>query len=418
MKLSHLSETLVGSEIVKLGNQIKERIRLGDRIYNFTIGDFDSSVFPIPQELEELIIDAYKKGFTTYPAAEGILDLRKSVSQFIQQREGISYGVNEIQIASGGRPLIYAAFRALVDKGDKVIYAAPSWNNNHYTHFNEAEHVVVNALPENNFMPTAEELKPLIKGATLLCLCTPQNPTGTMIPKAELEKICDLILEENRSRGAEEKKLFLLFDQMYWTLTFGDNEHYNPVSLRPEMKEITVFIDGISKVFAATGVRVGWSLGPELIISKIKAILSHVGAWAPMAEQQATAQYLLQTADVDRYLVDFKEKIYFRLRTIANGFKQLKQEGFKVDVIEPQGAIYLTIKIDVAGMKKENGDVLHTQSDVTQYLLEEAQLAIVPFNAFGASSNSPWYRLSVGTCKEEEIPEFLELLKKALAKLK
>lgn len=418
MKLSHLSETLVGSEIVKLGNQIKERIRLGDRIYNFTIGDFDSSVFPIPQELEQLIIDAYKKGYTTYPAAEGILDLRKSVSKFIEQREGISYGVHEIQIASGGRPLIYAAFRALVDKGDKVIYAAPSWNNNHYTHFNEAEHVVVNALPENNFMPTAEELKPLIKGATLLCLCTPQNPTGTMIPKTELEKICDLILEENRSRGAEEKKLFLLFDQMYWTLTFGNNEHYNPVSLRPEMKEITVFIDGISKVFAATGVRVGWSLGPELIISKIKAILSHVGAWAPMAEQQATAQYLLQTADVDRYLADFKEKIYYRLRTIAKGFQQLKQEGFKVDVIEPQGAIYLTIKIDITGMQKATGEVLNTQSDVTQYLLEEAQLAIVPFNAFGAGNDSPWYRLSVGTCKEEEIPEFLALLKKALEKLK
>lgn len=77
MKLSHLSETLVGSEIVKLGNQIKERIRLGDRIYNFTIGDFDSSVFPVPQELEQLIIDAYKKGYTTYPAAEGILDCAK-----------------------------------------------------------------------------------------------------------------------------------------------------------------------------------------------------------------------------------------------------------------------------------------------------------------------------------------------------
>lgn len=417
MKLSHLSETLVGSEIVKLGNQIKERIRLGERIYNFTIGDFDSSVFPIPKELENEIVDAYKHHFTTYPAAEGILDLRQSVSDFLKEREGLEYGVNEIQIASGGRPLIYSIFRAIVDRGDKVIYAAPSWNNNHYTHFTEAQHVMIEALPENNFMPTAEEIKPHLKGATLLCLCTPQNPTGTMFPKAELEKICDLILEENKSRNDGEKKLFLMFDQMYWTLTFGNNEHYNPVSLRPEMREITVFVDGISKVFAATGVRVGWSFGPELIISKIKAILSHVGAWAPMAEQKATAKYLLQKENVDRYLVNFKEEIHYRLVEIAKGFTTLKAEGFKVDVIDPQGAIYLTIKVDLTGKKKADGKILETQSDVTQYLLEEAKLAIVPFTAFGASKTSPWYRLSVGTCKKEEIPEFLGKLKEAMEKL-
>lgn len=417
MKLSHISETLVGSEIVKLGNQIKERIRLGERIYNFTIGDFDSSVFPIPQELENEIITAYKQHHTTYPAAEGILELRQAVAQFLNEREGLNYGVNEIQIASGGRPLIYAIFRAIVDKGDKVIYAAPSWNNNHYTHFNDAEHVVIEATPENNFMPTAADIAPHIKGAALLCLCTPQNPTGTMIPRAELEKICDMILEENKRRGADEKKLYLMFDQMYWTLTFGDNVHDNPVTLRPEMKAYTVFVDGISKVFAATGVRVGWSLGPEYLIGKMKAILSHVGAWAPMAEQKATANYLLQKENVDRYLVAFKQAIHYRLEEISKGFLQLKQEGYHVDVIAPQGAIYLTIKVDLKGKKTAEGTVLQTQADVTNYLLAEAKLAIVPFYAFGASKESPWYRLSVGTCKEEEIPEFLGKLKEAMQKL-
>ena len=417
MKLSHLSETLVGSEIVKLGNMIKERIRNGERIYNFTIGDFDSSEFPIPLELEEEIVSAYQKKFTTYPAAEGIFELRKSVSQFLKDREGLVYETNEIQIASGGRPLIYSLFRAIVDKGDRVIYAAPSWNNNHYAHFIEAKHIVIEATPENNFMPTATEIEPHLKGATLLCLCTPQNPTGTMFPKAELEKICDLILAENKTRNANEKKLFLMFDQMYWTLTFGNNEHYNPVTLRPEMREITVFIDGISKVFAATGVRVGWAFGPELIISKMKAILSHVGAWAPMAEQNATAAYLLQKENIDGYLLHFKKEINYRLMHIANGFTKLKEEGFDVDVVAPQGAIYLTIKIDLAGKKKPDSTLLETQADVTQYLLDEAKLAIVPFYAFGAAKNSAWYRLSVGTCKKEEIADFLGLLKTAMSKL-
>ena len=418
MKLSHLSETLVGSEIVKLGNQIKERIRHGERIYNFTIGDFDSAVFPIPQELEHEIVEAYKNKFTTYPAAEGIVELRQSVAQFLKEREGLDYSINEIQIAAGGRPLIYAIFRAIVDRGDKVIYATPSWNNNHYTHFTEAQHIVIEATPANNFMPTAEELKPHLKGATLLCLCTPQNPTGTMFPKTELEKICDLILEENNNRNPDEKKLFLMFDQMYWTLTFGSNEHYNPVTLRPAMKEVTVFVDGISKVFAATGVRVGWAFGPELIISKVKAILSHVGAWAPMAEQKATATYLLQKENIDRYLIKFKKEIEYRLVEIAKGIAQLKKEGFNVDVLSPQGGIYLTIKVDLAGKKKTDDMLLATQADVTQYLLDEAKLAIVPFYVFGAEKNSPWYRLSVGTCLKEEIPEFLGKLKEAMMKLK
>jgi aspartate aminotransferase len=417
MRLSHLAETLVGSEIVKLGNQIKERIRQGEHIYNFTIGDFDSSVFPIPAELEAEIISCYKNGYTTYPAAEGMLELRKSVGQFIEEREGISYGPNEIQIAAGGRPLIYSVFRALVDKGDKVIYAVPSWNNNHYVHFTEAQHLLIEATPENNFMPTAEQIQPHIKGAALLCLCTPQNPTGTILPKEELEKICDLILEENKSRGANEKKLYLMFDQMYWTLTFGGIEHYNPVSLRPEMKNYTIFIDGISKVFAATGVRVGWALGPEAVIGKMKAILSHVGAWAPMAEQKATANYLLQKEAIDSYLHHFKNEIQIRLSTIAAGFAQLKADGFPVDVIAPQGAIYLTIKIDLVGKKKADGTILAQQSDVTEYLLDAAKTAIVPFYAFGADKNSFWYRLSVGTCRKEEIPDFLSKLRTALEQL-
>lgn len=417
MKLSHLAETLIGSEIVKLGNQIKERIRLGEHIYNFTIGDFDSSVFPIPQELEDAIVDAYRQRHTTYPAAEGILELRQSVSAFIREREGLEYGVDEIQIASGGRPLIYATFRALVDAGDRVIYAVPSWNNNHYVHFTGAEHVMVEATPATNFMPTAESLAPLLPGATLLCLCTPQNPTGTMLGRSEMDAICQLVVAENQRRQPGEKPLFVLFDQMYWTLTYGSNEHVNPVSLYPELKPYTVFIDGISKVFAATGVRVGWALGPAHIIGRIKAILSHVGAWAPMAEQKATAAFLRQKEVIDAYLSSFREAIHYRLTTIAAGFQQLQAAGYPVDVIEPQGAIYLTVKIDLKGKRKPDGTVLQQQADVTQYLLEAAQLAIVPFSAFGADANAPWYRLSVGTCRKEDIPAFLGKLEAALAAL-
>ncbi|MEO6289676.1 MAG: pyridoxal phosphate-dependent aminotransferase [Ginsengibacter sp.] len=417
-KLSRLAESLVGSEIVRLGADIKEKMKDGVKIYNFTIGDFDSSIFPIPKKLENEIIEAYQNKNTTYPPAEGILALRESVSSFISQREGLDYGTNEILIAAGGRPLIYSLYRAIVDKDDKVIYAVPSWNNNHYVHFTEGKHEVIETTAENNFMPSAEDIKPHISGAVLIALCSPLNPTGTIFEKEALEDICDLVLEENMKRSDEEKKLYVMYDQIYWLLTYGDSQHYNPVSLRPAMKDYTIFIDGISKVFAATGVRVGWALGPQHVLGKMKAINSHIGAWSPMAEQKATAKFLLQTKAVDEYLETFKKELEERLQLIYKGFQKLKSEGFSVDACAPQAAIYLTIQLDLVNTTTADNLLLNTQSDVTLYILNEAKLAVVPFYAFGASKNSSWYRLSVGTCKKEEIPEMLEKLRVALSKLK
>jgi aspartate aminotransferase len=403
---------------VRLGADIKAKMTGGEKIYNFTIGDFDSSIFPIPKKLEEEIISAYQNKFTTYPPAEGILALRQSVAEFIKEREDLDFSPNEILIAAGGRPLIYTLYRALVDKDDKVIYSVPSWNNNHYVHFNEGKHVLIEATRKNNFMPLAEDIKPHIKDAVLIALCSPLNPTGTVFKKEELEKICDMVLEENARRGEDEKKLYVMYDQMYWTLTFGDTVHYNPVGLRPEMKDYTIFVDGISKAFAATGVRVGWALGPEHVLSKMKAINSHVGAWSPMAEQHATAKFLTEKKVIDQYLLHYKKELEERLQAIYEGFQELRKEGFSVDACAPQAAIYLTIQISLVGKTSPGGELLATQSDVTSYILNEAKLAVVPFYAFGAPKDSDWYRLSVGTCIKEEIPEMLGKLREAVGKLK
>jgi len=415
--LSQLAETLIGSEIVKLGNAISERIRNGEKIYNYTIGDFDPHIFPIPQELEDLIIESYRQKNTNYPPGDGVLELKQTVSSFIKEWEGLDYKTDEIQIACGGRPLIYTIFRAIVDKGDKVIYAAPSWNNNHYVHMTESVHCMIECSPENDFMPTAEDIAKHIKGATLICLCSPQNPTGTTLSKSELEKICDLVLAENNSRETGQKKLYLMYDQMYWALTYGTTRHYNPVSLRPEMKAYTIFVDGITKAFSSTGLRVGWSLGPADVIGKMKAILSHLGAWAPMAEQKAVARYLLNSEQVSNYLKNFKAALEARLHAIYTGFIDLKNKGYLVDAVAPQAAIYLTVKVDLKGKKTADGTLLETQADVTSYILSEAKLAIVPFSAFGADHHNPWYRISVGTCKLEDLPLVFTGLEKALHQL-
>jgi aspartate aminotransferase len=415
-KLSHLAESLVGSEIVKLGNAINERIHAGAEILNYTIGDFSSAVFPIPNELEDAVINAYLEGYTNYPPAGGIPELRDAVRSFIHDEEHIAYEREEIQIASGGRPLIYALFKTVVNPGDKVLYAVPSWNNNHYTHLCGGQQCELITSPEEDFMPTAASIAPHIKGAALLCLCTPQNPTGTVLGKTELEKICDLVIAENNSRAEGEKKLYVLFDQMYWMLTYGETRHYHPVALRPEMKKYTLTVDGVSKAFAATGLRVGWGLGPADVIAKMKALLSHIGAWAPMAEQKGVTEYLNNRKAVSSFLERFKKGLEERLWLIYEGFNALKARGFSIEAIAPKAAIYLTVKMDLKG-KKYAGKMLSGQSDVTAYLLNEAGLALVPFVCFGSDPEFPWYRISVGTCKTEDIQRMFEKLNTALSRL-
>jgi len=417
VQLSKLADTLIGSEIVKLGGEIRALQQQGAKIYNFTVGDFDPNVFPIPTLLKDEIIKAYQNNFTNYPAAEGNLDLRESLVEYIHEFFNISYTTDELLVAGGGRPLIYAIFRTILDKGDTVLYAVPSWNNNHYTHFVEGKHVLIPTDASTKFMPTAESIAPFIKEANLLCLCSPQNPTGTTLSAEELQKICDLVLAENQRRGDNQKPVYIMYDQMYSQLTFDAVKHAHPVGVCPAIRPYTIYLDAISKSFAATGVRVGWAFGPSVIISKMKAILTHLGAWAPMAEQKGTAVFLKNKEAIVTYIDSFKKEIAYRLEAIYKGLMDLKLQGYAVDAIAPEAAIYLTIQFDLVGKLTAQQVLLEKQSDVTSYLLKEAGLAIVPFTAFGAEATSNWYRLSVGTCKKEDIEAMLAALSNALAKL-
>ncbi len=416
-RVSHMAENLIGSEIIKLAAEIREKIAKGERIYNFTIGDFNPHIFPIPSELKKAIVSAYENDETNYPDANGMPALRKVVQQFISERMGLNYADNEVLISGGARPIIYALYRTVVDPGDKILFPVPSWNNNHYTHLSSAQSVLVETQPENDFMPLAEELRPHLKDVSLLALCSPLNPTGTVFSREGLEAICDLVLEENARRGPGEKPLYLMYDQIYWVLTYGRTRHFDPVSLRPEMRKYTVFIDGISKSFAATGVRVGWAFGPQHLIDKMKSILSHVGAWSPKAEQIATAEYLSDKTAVDTYLGQFKAQLNQRLEGFYQVFTRLKEEGFAVDAIAPQAAIYLTVRINLAGKKTPSGELLDSSAKTTAYILNEAKIALVPFYAFGASAGSDWYRLSVGTSSPNDVEAVYSALREALSKL-
>ena len=418
MKVSVLAQNLHGSEIIKIAGEINELKKQGQNIANLTIGDFDADIYPIPTELRDGIIDAYNKNQTNYPPADGMLSLRESVSAFLKGRMGLEYASNQILISGGSRPLIYSTYLALVDPGDKVVFPTPSWNNNHYCDLTGAEAILVETRAEHNFMPTADEIRPHLKGATLLALCSPLNPTGTMFSKQDLEEICDLVIAENKTRNPDEKPLYLLYDQIYSQLTFGEHRHYDPVTLRPELKDYTVFIDGGSKCFAATGVRVGWGFGPTAIINNMKAIVGHMGAWSPKPEQVAMAEFLKNDGYVNKYLDKLKSDIQASLSTLHEGFQQLKAEGFSVDSIEPMGAIYLTISVNYLGKTTPDGNVLNNSADINFYLIKEAGVAFVPFSAFGTGEEITWFRASVGASTLTEIQQMIPRIREALAKLK
>ncbi|AZB16999.1 aminotransferase class I/II-fold pyridoxal phosphate-dependent enzyme [Chryseobacterium indologenes] len=417
MKVSKLAANLIGSEIVKIGNEVNDLKAKGAEIANLTIGDLNSNIYPIPALLKEEIQKAYQNNLTNYPPANGLLSLRKEVSKDLKNRWNLDYSPNDILITAGSRPLIYAVYKTIVDEGDKVVYPTPSWNNNHYAYLTSANAVEVKTKPETNFLPTADDLRPHLDGAVLLALCSPLNPTGTMFTREQLSDICELVIAENKKRGADEKPLYLMYDQIYSNLTFGA-EHVDPVSLFPELKDCTIYIDGISKCLAATGVRVGWGFGPTHIIDKMKALLTHVGAWAPKPEQEATAKFYENPENVNVFVEDFKAKLEESLKVLHGGVQDLKGKGLAVDSIEPMGALYLTIKLDYIGKTKPDGAVIENSSDLVFYLINEAGVALVPFSAFGEDKSEPWFRASVGGLAVDEIKVMLPKLENALNNLK
>jgi aspartate aminotransferase len=412
-----LAGSLKGSEILRIATEIRARLAAGEKICNLTVGDFDPRQFRVPKLLEDGTIEALRKGETNYPPGIGMPVLRESICRFYESALGLSYPMESVLVTTGSRPGVYGTYRTLVGEGEGVIYGVPSWNNNYYTHMMSAEALQVECGSADAFLPTRERLEPLVRRARLLALNSPLNPTGTAFSAESLGAICDLVLEENARRSAADGPLYVMYDHVYWQLTFGAVEHVNPVSLRPEMAPYTILVDGISKAFAATGMRVGWVVGPAPAIKVMENILTHVGTWAPRAEQIATAKLL---DDLDA-IATFREALIAgvqqRLQLLYSAIQQFKGQGHAVDAIEPMGAIYLSARFNLVGRTARNGSRLSSADDVRKWLLEEAGMAVVPFDAFGSSTDEGWFRLSVGAVSVADIEAALPRLRAGLESL-
>ena len=408
--VSGMARGLMGSGILKVAGEIRELVAKGQKVCNLTVGDFSPREFPIPTELRDFIGEALRAGETNYPPADGMPELRQGVQRFYAQRLGLSYPLDGIVIASGARPVVYGTFRTVVDAGDVVVYPVPSWNNNYYVYMVGAKGVVIPTNPEQGFMPTVDQVRPYLPQARLLCLGSPLNPTGTMFAAEQLKALCEAVVAENLERKhAARPPVIVMYDQIYWVLTYGGAKHVTPVGLVPEMAPYTVFVDGISKAFAATGLRVGWGVGPPSIISRMKDLIGHTGAWAPRAEQVASARFLGNGPAMDRYLVEMHRGAESRLQTLHQGLMEIRSRGLPVSDIAPQGAIYLSVRFDLIGRKG-----IRSNEDIRKLLLERAGFAMVPFQAFGLQDETGWFRCSVGAVSETEIREVLPRVEKAL----
>jgi aspartate aminotransferase len=333
----------------------------------------------------------------------------------LYQRElGLDPSLASVIVTSGSRPGIYATYRTLVDPGDRVVYPTPSWNNPYYVQLVSAVGVPVPVGPESRFLPTRELLRDAVRDARLLVLCSPQNPAGTMFTEESLGAICDLVLEENARRSATERPLYVMYDQVYWTLALEGMRHVHPVQVRPAMAPYTIYIDGASKSLAATGIRVGWVVAPEDLAGAMSALVGHMGAWAPKAEQGAVAEFLENGGAWSAFRDDMVARVRERLDALYTGLARMRAVGLPVNVIAPEGTIYLIVQFALQGRTAPDGTRLDGDEAVRAYLLRAAGLAVVPLRAFGSEEDTGWFRLSVGAVSVGEIEKVLPRVRDAL----
>jgi len=413
-RVSAIAGTLVGSEILKIAADVRALVASGRDICNLTVGDFSPGEFRIPEILERGIIDALRRGETNYPPSDGTLALREAICSLYRRELGFTPELASVIVTAGSRPGIYATYSALIDPGDRVVYPTPSWNNNHYVHLSAADGISVPCDASSKFLPTRASLEGAVRGARLLALCSPLNPSGTTFTADALREICELVVEENARRGSGQRPLYLMYDQVYWTLTFGDTKHVHPIGVCPEVAPYTIYVDGISKAFAATGVRVGWIVAPPDVAGPMSGLLGHVGAWAPKAEQSAVASLLADAQGMHEYQAKMVAGLRERLDLLHDGLAAMQAAGSPVEVLAPEGAIYLSARFSLKGCHTPDGSHLASDEDVRQYLLKAAGVALVPFQAFGVTEDSGWFRLSVGAVSPELITRMLPRLQHAI----
>lgn len=314
--------------------------------------------FDTPWHIRDEGIYSLEKGRTFYTSNSGLKELRQEVSNYIKRSQGVTYDpLNEIFITVGGSEAIDLAFRAMIDEGDEVLIPQPSYvSYEPCAILADAKPVIIELKEENEFRLTAEEILEKVTDKTkILVLPFPNNPTGAIMEKEDLEKIAKVVIE---------KDLYVISDEIYGELSYN-GKHVSIVSL-PGMKERTILINGFSKAYAMTGWRLGYACGPEEIMKQMIKIHQFAIMCAPTTSQYAAVE-ALKNGDEDVKIM--REEYNHRRRYLLNEFKKIGLPCF-----EPYGAFYVFPSIKKFGMSSD---------EFCTRLLKEEKLAVVPGTAFG-----------------------------------
>ncbi len=329
---------------------------MGD-VISLGVGEPD---FDTPWHIRDEGIYALEKGKTFYTANSGLKELRREISNYIKRTQKIEYNPNnEIIVTVGGSEAIDIGLRALINDGDEVIIPQPSYvSYEPCAILANAKPVIINLKSENNFRLTPEELSNAITDKTkVLILPYPNNPTGAIMDREDLEKIARII---------KEKDIYVMSDEIYSELSYKE-KHVSIASLEG-MRERTILINGFSKAYAMTGWRLGYACAPKEIIKQMNKIHQYAIMCAPTTSQYAAVD-ALKNGDKD---IEFMRKSYDqRRRYLLNAFKQMDIECF-----EPFGAFYVFPCIKEFGM---------TSEEFATRFLEEEKVALIPGTAFGES---------------------------------
>jgi aspartate aminotransferase len=407
-RLSDMANGMERSRILSIAASVRAMIANGKAVAPFTVGDFSPSHFEVPSHLTEAIVESVLEGETNYPPAAGLPELRDALSNWMSTRYGVDVGSEGIIVGSGARPVLYASFRLFLEPGDGLAHGVPAWNNHYYVHLNGAVDIPIPGTPESRFLPTAAEIESRIQDIRVLILNSPLNPTGTCFTQAELKDICDVVMVENERRQVSGRKpVILVYDQVYSTMTAEGIDHVHPVQVCPEIFDYTITLDAISKSLTGTGLRLGWMAIPPSMSPPVVALIGHMGAWPARPIQRAAAKLYRNTAQLDKYFLDLDKRIQDRMLILKNRLGAM--QNFGVNYVEPEGGIYLSTQFDLFELLD-----CKTNEEIRTWLLKEAGVAVVPFQAFGLEADTGWFRISIGAVSVEDIVAAMNRLESAL----
>jgi aspartate aminotransferase len=369
----------------------------GIDVISFGAGEPD---FDTPAHIKDAAKKALDAGDTKYTLVEGTIPLRKAVAAWLGKAHGLTFDVSEIIVSSGAKQSLFNAIHALVDEGDEVVIPTPAWvSYNDIVKLAGGRPVNVPTSADENFNVRLEDVARAITPRTkIILVCSPSNPTGAVYDEATLRGLAKL---------AVEKDIWLMTDDIYRTLLYGDAKFFQPATISPEVREHTIIIDGVSKAYSMTGWRVGFTAAPKEVVEAMATLQGQSTTHAAsMAQAAALAAIEGPTTDLEMMRQEFDK----RRKAMVKGLREIPG----VKCVEPKGAFYAFPDLNAfIGKKTPDGKKIENDGQLCEYLIEGARVAVVPGSAFGAPG---FVRLSYATSMKN-VEEGVKRMAEALPKL-